>query len=54
VAYATAFALRLSGKLLARRFAWTCLILFVAALLSIDVVDASRHTAPPRGVVEGK
>ena len=46
-AYALALGLRLGGRLLARRFAWTCLLLFPAALLSLEVVNTSRHPAPP-------
>jgi HemX protein len=38
-----ALALRIAGRLLARRFAWTCLALFAAALLSLQAVDGSRH-----------
>jgi HemX protein len=38
-----ALALRASGRLLARRFAWACLILFAGALLSLKSVDDSRH-----------
>jgi ABC-type uncharacterized transport system permease subunit len=45
LAYCIALALRLRGNLLARRFAWTCLALFGAALFSLKPVDASRH--PP-------
>ena len=44
-AAATAFGLRLRGVLLAKRFAWTCLILFIAAMLSLFVVERSRHAA---------
>jgi ABC-type uncharacterized transport system permease subunit len=44
-AYGLTLALRLSGRLLAKRFAWTCLVLFAAALLSLGPVDASRN--PP-------
>jgi len=40
---AAAFGLRMAGRLLARRFAWTCLALFAAALLSLKAVDESRH-----------
>ncbi|HEY5078520.1 MAG TPA: cytochrome c biogenesis protein CcsA [Opitutaceae bacterium] len=40
---AAAFALRVAGRLLAKRFAWTCLVLFAAALLSLRPVDRSRH-----------
>jgi HemX protein len=46
VAYTAAFSLRLRGRLLAQRFAWACLGLFVAALLSLGPVDASRHSGP--------
>ncbi|HXN35881.1 MAG TPA: cytochrome C biogenesis protein, partial [Opitutaceae bacterium] len=42
-AAAAAFGLRVTGRLLARRFAWTCLALFAAALLSLEAVDTSRH-----------
>lgn len=48
-AYAAALGLRLRGWLLAKRFAWSCLVLFAAALLSLWPVDASRHPAPARG-----
>lgn len=40
---AAAFGLRISGRLLAKRFAWVCLVLFAAALLSLRAVDESRH-----------
>jgi ABC-type uncharacterized transport system permease subunit len=46
-AYATTLGLRLSGRLFAKRFAWTCVVLFAAALLSLGPVDASRHPANP-------
>jgi HemX protein len=45
-AYVTALTLRLRSRLLAKRFAWTGLALFAAALLSLGPVDASRHPAP--------
>jgi len=48
LAYAVTFGLRLRGRLLSKRFAWTCLTLFAAALLSLGPVDRSRHTAPPK------
>lgn len=44
-AYAIALVLRQRGQLLAQRFAWTCVALFGAALISLGPVDASRH--PP-------
>jgi ABC-type uncharacterized transport system permease subunit len=43
LAYCCALGLRIAGRLLARRFAWTCLALFAAALLSLQAVDESRH-----------
>ena len=43
VAYAVALGLRLRGVLLAKRFSWACLMLFIAALISIVPVDRSRH-----------
>ena len=46
-AYCAAFGLRIAGRLLARRFAWTCLALFAAALLSLQAVAASRHPGAP-------
>ncbi len=45
IAYALTLGLRVRGALLAKRFAWTCLVLFAAALISLGPVDASRH--PP-------
>jgi len=45
IAYAAALGLRIGGRLLARRFAWTCLALFAAALLSLAAVEGSRHPA---------
>jgi len=50
-AYGLTLALRLSGRLLSQRFAWTCLVLFAAALLSIGPVNASRHPATPPATV---
>lgn len=43
LAYAVALGLRLRGVLLAQRFSWACLALFIAALLSLGPVDKSRH-----------
>ena len=45
---AVAFVLRISGRLLSKRFAWTCLALFAAALLSLGAVDTSRHPVTPQ------
>jgi HemX protein len=47
VAYAVALFLRWRGRLLARRFAWTCIALFGAALLSLGTVNTSRHPPAP-------
>ena len=44
-AYAVTLGLRLRGRLLAARFAWTTLVLFGAALLSLGTVDRS-HSQP--------
>jgi len=44
-AAAVALGLRAMGRLLARRFAWACLLLFAGALLSLKAVDDSRHPA---------
>lgn len=43
ITYTVALGLRLQGRLLAKRFAWACVVLFCAALLSIGPVDRSRH-----------
>jgi len=48
VAFALTLALRLGGKLLARRLAWTCIILFLVAMLSLWPVNASRHPGEVR------
>jgi len=45
---AAALLLRSFGRLLARRFAWACLALFAAALLSLAAVDESRHPVAPQ------
>lgn len=52
LAYVVALGLRLQGRLLSKRFAWTCLALFAAALLSLGPVDASRHPAKKPSAVE--
>lgn len=46
-AYTLVLIFRLRGQLLAKRFAWTCVLLFAAALLSLGPVDASRHSPGP-------
>jgi ABC-type uncharacterized transport system permease subunit len=45
-AYAVAFGLRLRSLLITKRLAWTCIALFVAALLSLGLINASRRTPP--------
>ena len=51
LAYTVGLGFRLRGVLLAKRFAWTCTGLFVAALISLGPVDASRHPQPPAHAV---
>jgi len=46
-AYTVVFLARVRSRLLSTRFAWACVILFVAALLSIPVVDRSRPPVAP-------
>lgn len=48
VAYTAAIGLRLRGALLAKRFAWSCIVLFIAALVSLVFVDRSRHPVAQR------
>jgi HemX protein len=43
-AYALALILRWRGILITKRLAWACIALFVAALLSLGPVNASRKT----------
>ncbi len=43
VAYAVVLVFRIRGQLLAGRFAWTCVALFLCALLSLGAVDRSRN-----------
>ncbi|MGH7995420.1 MAG: hypothetical protein ACREFX_03610, partial [Opitutaceae bacterium] len=50
VACVLALGLRLRGRLLARRFAWACVALFVAALASLSLVEQSRGPLPPEPV----
>lgn len=49
-AYAFALGLRIKGLLLAKRLAWVSVVLFVIALGSLRVVDASRHSVPAQSV----
>ncbi len=44
VAYALALALRVTRRLVGRRWALACALLFLAALLSIAPVNSSRHS----------
>ena len=47
-----AFVLRLKGVLLAKRFAWTCLSLFAAAIISLVAVDRSRHSVAKKTTLD--
>jgi HemX protein len=51
IGYTAALALRLQGKLLSKRFAWSCVGLFVAALLSLNPVDKSRNPIPKAAAI---
>ena len=46
LAYVVLLILRLRGRLIAQRFAWTGAVLYVAALLSLSLVNSSRPEAP--------
>ncbi|MFT3782297.1 MAG: cytochrome c biogenesis protein CcsA [Nibricoccus sp.] len=46
LAYAIALVLRWRGLLITKRLAWVCISLFVAALLSLNVVNSSRKPLP--------
>lgn len=48
-AYLLVMVLRLRRRLVSQRLAWTCLVLFAAALLSLGPVNASRHPVTPPG-----
>lgn len=52
VAYALALALRLSRRLVGRRWALSCALLFLAALLSIAPVNSSRHSPAAAAATE--
>ncbi|HUJ43842.1 MAG TPA: cytochrome c biogenesis protein CcsA [Opitutaceae bacterium] len=43
LAYCLVLVLRLRRRLVSQRLAWACVVLFVAALLSLGPVNASRH-----------
>jgi len=43
LAYLVTLGLRLRGRLVARRFAWTCMLLFLLALASLGPVNANSH-----------
>jgi len=47
LAYVVVLFLRLRSRLVSQRLAWTCLVLFAAALLSLGPINASRHPMKP-------
>ncbi|HTB81205.1 MAG TPA: cytochrome c biogenesis protein CcsA [Opitutaceae bacterium] len=51
LAYAVALGSRLRGRLIAQRFAWICVALFAAALISLETVDHDRRPAPANQAV---
>ena len=48
LAYTTTLGLRRFSYLVAKRFAWTCVGLFAAALVSLGPVNSSRNPLPPQ------
>lgn len=46
IAFCVTLILRWRGALAPKRLAWTCIVLFGAALVSLPFVDASRHPVP--------
>ncbi len=46
--YAVTLGLRWRGLLVAKRLAWVCIVLYLAALYSLDVVNNSRNPQPAR------
>lgn len=48
LAYVVALILRWQGVLIAKRLAWACIALFVAALASLGPVNSSRNPLPHR------
>jgi ABC-type uncharacterized transport system permease subunit len=42
--YGAALVLRWRGILITKRLAWTCIVLFLAALLSLGVIESNRKT----------
>jgi len=45
-AYAVVLGLRLKAVLVSKKFAWTCILLFAAALISLKPVNSSRQPLP--------
>jgi ABC-type uncharacterized transport system permease subunit len=45
-AYAVALLLRWRGVLITKRLAWVCILLYLAALISLGPINASRRAAP--------
>lgn len=54
LAYAIVLGLRHWSVLIAKRLAWTCIALFVAALLSLWPVSSSRKPVPAQSAVHSK
>lgn len=44
LAYTITLGLRLRGRLVSRRFAWTCMAVFALALISLPIINANTHT----------
>lgn len=46
LAYTITLLLRWRGLLITKRLAWVCIVLFIAALLSLDIINSSRKPLP--------
>ncbi len=49
-AYGVIYILRSKKKLSSKQFSWTCIVVFVAALLSLDAVNRSQNSRPDKPV----
>lgn len=52
LAYGVIFILRSKRALSAKQFAWACIIVFIAALLSLDAVNRNQREKPSRVATE--
>jgi HemX protein len=52
LSYALTLGCRLGSVLVSKRLAWTCIILFAAALISLGPVSSSRKPLPPAQTIQ--